>query len=113
MSANGQLVLSTINRSWILNVYSNNDWHEHKGNYILNRRFYDVKTHYNEAWMTVINRKTLTEVTYYHRCRLYSKKELVELLKKVGFKKVSVFGDYLGNKFEESKSTHPYYFAIK
>ncbi len=113
LSANGQLVISTINRNWLLNVYSPNDWQEHKGNYILNRRSYDSKTHYNEAWMTVINRKTLAETTYYHRCRLYSKNEIVELLKKVGFKKVAVVGDYLGNKFEETNSTHPYYFASK
>lgn len=113
LSMGGQLVLSTINRNWLLNVYSNNDWHEHKGNYILNRRSYDAKTHYNEAWMTVINRKTLAETTYYHRCRLYSKNEMVELLRKVGFKKVTVFGDAMGNKFQETRSIHPYYFAAK
>lgn len=113
LQPNGQLVLSTINRNWLLTIYSSNDWHEHKGNYILNRRSYDAKTHYNEAWMTVINRKTLSENTYFHRCRLYSKNEMVSMFKKVGFKKVTVFGDFNGSKFNEKKSTHPYYFATK
>ena len=60
--------------------------------------------------MIGMNRKV---TTYYHRCRLYSKNEIFELLKKVGLKKVAVVGDCLGNKFEETKSTHPYYFASK
>lgn len=110
---NGQLVLNAINRNWLLTIYSSNDWHEHKGNYILNRRSYDEKTHYNEAWMTVINRKTLAENSYFHRCRLYSKNEMVTMLKKTGFKKVIVYGDYEGCKFKETESTHPYYFATK
>lgn len=33
LNDNGKLVLSTINRNCLLNVYSPNDWHEHKGNY--------------------------------------------------------------------------------
>ncbi len=93
----GTLVLNLINRNWLLKVYRLNDWQETEDKYILNRRHYDLKTHYNEAWMTVIDKKSKEEVTYYHRNRLYSKKEIVSMLKRVGFKKTSIVGDHHWN----------------
>ncbi len=109
----GTLVLNLINRNWLLKVYRANDWQETEDKYILNRRLYDSKTHYNEAWMTVIDKKTKEETTYYHRNRLYSKNEIVLMLKQVGFKKISVVGDHHGNKFNDKGSTHPFFFALK
>jgi|LULF01.1.fsa_nt_gb 2-polyprenyl-3-methyl-5-hydroxy-6-metoxy-1,4-benzoquinol methylase len=109
----GKLVIHLINRDWLLNVYRENDWCETKDKYILNKRSYNSKNHYNEAWMTVVDKKTKEEKNYYHKCRLYSKGEMVSLLKDVGFKMINVFGDCKGNKFKKDHSTHPFYFATK
>lgn len=109
----GTLVLNLINRNWLLKIYSVNDWQESGDKYILNRRKYDPQTHYNEAWMKVIDKKTKNEVDYYYQNRLYSKTEIVTLLKNLGFKKVTIVGDHFGNKFSETKSSHPFFFAQK
>lgn len=109
----GKIALQTINREWLLNIYSQNDWNEHQGKYILNKRKYNSKTHYSESWMKVIDTKDSTESEYYHRIRLYEKNELVELLKEVGFKKIKVFGDAKGGRFTKYESSHPFYKGTK
>lgn len=104
----GWFVLNLINRDWLLEVYQGNDC-----KYILNKRAYNSKTKYNEAWMTVIDKQTKKEKTYYHRCRLYDKSEVLGLLKSVGFKNIKVVGDSKGNRFKKRESTHPFFFAQK
>ncbi len=111
LKPDGTLVLNLINRTWLLSIYKENDWLETPDKYILNKRLYDPKTHYNEAWMKVIDKGSRAESTSYHRMRLYSKAEMVELLKRVGFKKIGVYGDASGARFKEKESSHPFYFA--
>lgn len=113
LKTGGKLGMQIINRDWLMEVFSSNDWHEHSGKYILNKRVYNPKDFYNEAWMTIIDKKSRKEKTYYHRCRLYSKQEIVGLLREIGFKKVKVFGDFEGSSFKKKESTHPFYFATK
>lgn len=109
----GHLALSTVNREWLLSVYSNNDWTENDSKYILNKREYDSETSYNKSWMTVIDKETKEEKTYFHQIRLYSKVEMVQLLEVAGFIDIKVFGDETGNAFNELSSSHPIYIATK
>lgn len=109
----GQLCLQTINRDWLLTIFTKNGWSENKAEFILQERDYNSKTFYNTNRMIVINKKSGKSKEYYHRIRLYSKDELVKLIKKVGFKKVQVFGSEKGEKFSKLKSARPYYFAKK
>lgn len=109
----GKICLNTVNRDWLMSIFSANDWTETDHEFILNKRNYDPKTKYNEARMVVIDKAKLTQKEYFHRIRLYSKPELEKLLKRVGFKKIKVLGDARGSKFSKLKSTHPYYFAEK
>lgn len=113
LNEQGALVLSTINREWLLKVYKENYWMKSDNNYFLVQNSYNTKTKYNESTFTIINPKTGFDKSYYHRIRLYSKKEMIELLKEVGFKKIKIYGDEFGNKFEKYQSTHPFYIAYK
>jgi hypothetical protein len=96
-----------------MTIFSRNDWRETPTEFILNDRQYDPKTKYNEARMIVVNKKSGKRKEYFHRIRLYSKDEIVALMKKVGFKKINVFGSSAGDNFSKLKSTHPYYFGVK
>lgn len=111
LKAGGKLVLQVVERDWLMSIYQPITWKSENGQLTVEVRRYDPKTHYNESQSIVLNQKTGQARTYYHRIRLYSKPEMVAMLKAVGFKKVTVFGSAEGEKFQRLKSTHPFYVA--
>jgi ubiquinone/menaquinone biosynthesis C-methylase UbiE len=109
----GRIVIQTINRDWLLKIFAPSDWREQNGKYIFEVRKYDPKTHYNEVKMFVFDLKTKQAKHYYHRIRLYSKPEMVRLLKKCGLQNIRVYGNFEGQSFEKYKSSHPIYLGQK
>lgn len=109
----GKIVIHLINRDWLLKVYRPVDWHQKGDLFLSESRKYDSSNNYNESNLIVLNEKTGKAKRYYHRCRLYTKTEIVELFKKVGLKKIKVFGNYLGEAYKKHESTHPFYIGEK
>ena len=109
----GQIAVNLINRDWLLKVYCPVDWRKDGDLFLSESRKYCSDTYYNESNLIVLNEKTGRAKRYYHRCRLYSKNEMVSLFKKVGLKKIKVHGDHLGSPFRKYESTHPIYIGEK
>lgn len=57
--------------------------------------------------MVTLDRKTGRGKVYHHRMRLYSKTEIVAMMKRCGLEDVRVFGDFDGNSFSKFASSHP------
>jgi len=109
----GQVAIHLINRDWLLRVFRPVDWSDQTGRFTLEARKYDPKTFYNEAQRITIDRRSGNAKTNYHRIRLYSKAEMVALMKRCGLKKVRVFGDFEGSEFKKYESSHPIYLGQK
>jgi len=112
----GKLVINTISRDWILKIYQPARWVEANGKLIIEASKYDPKTKYNESQMVMIDMKSRSsklEHHHYHRVRLYSKDELISMMKHVGLKEIKTYGDFDGNKYSKWKSTHPIYIGLK
>lgn len=105
----GSVVINTINRDFLMSIYQPARWSEDGKITTIEASRFDSKTKYNEAQLVLLDKKTGKGRNYYHRVRLYSKSEMVALFKKVGLKRVRVFGDFNGGKFSKLKSTHPIY----
>ncbi len=109
----GKIAIHLINRDWLMKVFRPVDWREEDGKFILEARRYDPETHYIEAQMVVVDRRTSKAKTYHHRMRLYSKPEIVAMMKRCGLKKICVYGDFDGGLYKKFESTHPIYVGEK
>ncbi len=112
----GKIVLNLIDRDWILKRYQPARWSESKGLLSIHTSRYDKSSKYNESHMVLLDQKKAQPQLlshHYHRVRLYSKAEMLHLLKKVGFKKIEVYGDFSGNPYKKGSSSHPIYVGEK
>lgn len=109
----GKLVLNLINRSYLMSVFKPVFTVRVGNTFVVSASQYDPKTFYNESWITVKDEVTGETSMSYHRARLYSPDEIVELMKDSGCKNIKVYGDFLGAELDETKSSHPFYVGIK
>jgi SAM-dependent methyltransferase len=109
----GKLVINTINRDFLMTVYQPARWSNDGRITFIEASRFDPKTKYNEAQMVFIDKRTGRGKNYYHRVRLYNRSEMVNLMKECGLKRIRVFGDFNGGKFNRTKSTHPIYVGEK
>jgi len=108
----GKAVVNLIDRDWIMKIYQPVRWFEDHGVLTMEASRYDEKTKYNESQMVMIDQRKAKPVLlhhHYHRVRLYSKVEMVSLMKRAGFRNVQIFGDFEGLKYKKGVSTHPIY----
>lgn len=105
----GIFALNAINRDYLMSIYQPARWSEDRNIMTIEASRFDPKTKYNETQLVLLDKKTGQGQNYYHRIRLYSKSEMVALFKKVGLRRIRVFGDFYGRKFDKLKSTHPIY----
>jgi len=105
----GQIAIHLINRDWLLKVFRPADWSEEKGKFILEARKYDPATKSNEAQLVVVDRKNKAAKIYHHRIRLYSKSEVVAMMRRCGLRDIRVFGNFEGGPYSKFMSTHPIY----
>jgi ubiquinone/menaquinone biosynthesis C-methylase UbiE len=116
LTPGGKIVVNLIDRDWILSIFDPARWSEVDGRVILEASRYDKKSKYNESQVFIVNNKfspPKLEHYHYHRVRLYSKAELVDLMKKAGLTNIKVYGDYDGGPYKKGKSTHPIYVGTK
>jgi hypothetical protein len=79
----------------------------------VNSSSYDPNTHYNESYITLKNEDTGETTLSYHRMRLYSSTEILNLLSKVGLKDIETFGSFGGEELNAATSSHPFYIGTK
>ncbi len=110
----GQLVINTINRDWLMTIFSPHTVRIVGQQIRLSYRTFNLKTKYNEEQSYTIDTKTKKIINQrYHRMRLYSKHEMVRLMKKFGLKNIQVYGDYEGKSFSKMSSQRPIYIGTK
>lgn len=109
----GRLAIQLVDRDWLMTVYEPVRWEQKNDQLTVEARTYDSATKYNEALLITLNLRTNFQKSYYHRIRLYSKTEIMVLLRKCGLKNIRVFGDYKGKPYQRFKSTHPIYLGEK
>ena len=110
----GKFVLNLVDLDWLMTVFRPSAWRVDDGILSLEARIYDKNSRYIEARFAMIDLKRSKLLhNLYHRERLYSKPEIMKLLKNAGLKNISVFGDFDGGRFKKYRSTHPIYIGTK
>lgn len=112
----GKVIVNLIDRDWILSIYQPVRWSEINGRMVMKASKYDKKSKYNESQIVMINNNYYPpklEHYHYHRVRLYSKAEMVGLMKKARLINIKVYGDFDGGPYKKGKSTHPIYVGTK
>lgn len=113
LRSGGRIAIHTVNRDWLLKVFRPVDWSETNDKLIVEARKYDPATKYNESKTVIVDKKTRKAQFYYHRVRLYSKDEMIKLMKSCGLQQVKVIGNFEGAPFKKFASTHPIYIGTK
>jgi hypothetical protein len=112
----GKLVLNMIDSNWLLPIFQPVRWSENEGIFVLEASKYDKETHYNESQLMIVDKNVsppkLKHHTY-HRVRLYSKEEIVGLMKKAGLTDIQIYGNFEGDKYKKGSSSHPIYIGTK
>ncbi len=109
----GRVVINTINRTYLMNVYKPAFWMKDGKLVFVQASRYDAETKYNESYITIVDEKTGVGTARYHRMRLYSPNEMIALLKKCGCDRVITWGDFDGSPLDKTKSYRPVYVGIK
>lgn len=109
----GQLVISTIDRDYILKHLDPARWLLAGKYTVIESSRYDPRKKYIETWRVFATRKSHNASAYYSRLRLYSRSEMVALMRKCVLRKIRVYGDTAGNNFNRFTSSHPFYIGVK
>lgn len=109
----GKLVINTINKDYLLSCLDPAKWWRIGKYLLIESRRYHPKTSYMESYFIFVLPNTHKASAYYAKLRLYSRKEMVNVMRKCGLKKIRVYGDFRGNPFRRFQSTHPYYVGEK
>ena len=100
LKSDGQLLLDTINREWVLSNYVQNDWHTAAdGNTYLEHREFDLVTGRNRVAFSIVTADGSRRDSPGHDVRLYTLTELVRLLDAAGLHLSTVYGDYDGRPY--------------
>lgn len=109
----GRIAFNLIDRDWLLRNFEASACTERNGIWTLETRHYDRKTRVIEAHTVLLDRKKGHGKLYYHRTRLYTKSEMVKLMKTCGLTRVEVYGDSDGSSFRKYETSHPTYIGWK
>jgi SAM-dependent methyltransferase len=112
LNPGGRVVLNLIDREYLLPIFNPSRWSESDDLLVVESSRYEPKTKYNASHMFMVDKRAgrVKPIHYhYHRIRIYSKPELVRLMKACGLRNIKVFGDFEGNKYVKGKSSHPVY----
>ncbi len=100
LKGDGQLLLDTINREWVLANYVQNDWHtDDDGNTFLEHREFDLVTGRNHVTFTIVTADGTRRESPGHDIRLYTLTELVSLFDALGLRVSATYGDYDGSPY--------------
>ena len=96
----GTLVMSLTSKEVLAGKFEKRTWGERDGAYVLEEHEVTDDWSWMENRWIVVEDGEVREFTVSHR--LYSAYELAELLKRVGFGEVAVYGDLDGSAYDES-----------
>ena len=100
LKGDGQLLLDTINREWVLANYVQNDWHrDDDGNTFLEHREFNLVTGRNHVTFTIVTADGTRRESPGHDIRLYTLTELVSLFDASGLRVSATYGDYDGSPY--------------
>ncbi len=100
LKGDGQFLLDTINREWVLANYVQNDWHtDDDGNTFLEHREFDLVTGRNHVTFTIVTADGTRRESPGHDIRLYTLAELVRLFDASGLRVSATYGDYDGSPY--------------
>lgn len=103
LSKSGCMIIETAGKETVALHFKESEWFERENAYVL------AKYEISDAWSKLVNRWiAVTEMgtkDYTFRLRLYSAVELEEMMRKVGFRDIEVFGDYDGRPYDHRAET--------
>lgn len=109
----GKLVLNMIERDWLLRNFQETRWmQDGKFMVVVNNR-YERKTKYMQGLVIFVEKKTFRSTSYFHRLRLYSKNEIIRLMRQNNLKNIKIYGDLDGSPYNRLRSHHPFYVGEK
>ncbi len=103
LSKSGSMLVETAGKETVALRYKESEWFERKGAYILAR--YEIADNWSKLvnrWIAVTKEGTRD---YTFSLRLYSAAELEEMMRKAGFGKIEVFGDFDGRPYDHRAET--------
>ncbi|OLS22639.1 MAG: Ubiquinone biosynthesis O-methyltransferase [Candidatus Heimdallarchaeota archaeon LC_3] len=96
----GKLVIDLMGKEILARIFQEKDWQEIDGVYALEERKVSKGWSWMENRWIIINKGEIKEFEVNHR--LYSGKEMENLMREVGFSKVSIFGDFKGSSYDQN-----------
>lgn len=100
LKSNGYFVLDYFNKNYLIkNLVPYSEETNNDSSIIQKRKIAEERV-FKEI---IINSKGNTKI-FYESVKLYDSKLLVMKLKEIGFEILNLFGDFLGNEFEENSS---------
>ncbi len=109
----GRLAMNLVDRDWLLRNFRATSHTVSEGVDVLELRVYDAPARAIESHTLSVDIKRGTTKSYFHRTRLYSKPEMVKLLKAAGLRRVVVYGDSDGSNYRKYETSHPTYIGYK
>ncbi|MBC7386238.1 MAG: methyltransferase domain-containing protein [Cryobacterium sp.] len=109
----GRIAIHLVNREWLLNVFQPFEWRETKKDVWTEHRTYDDRSKRIKSHSVYAIKATGRAHFYEHETRLYSKKEIIEMMAKCGLRNITVYGDMEGSLFRRFESSHPIYIGWK
>lgn len=98
LKPDGLFLIDLVNRDVVLRLNVRKDWYERGNAVILENKWFDSVRNRSEIDVTVVDKQEKRR--YHHSIRLFSFTEISMLLEAAGFRVVSVFGGFSGEKFD-------------
>jgi ubiquinone/menaquinone biosynthesis C-methylase UbiE len=100
LEKNGYFILDYFNKNFVENNLVPSTVDEFDGSVITQNRFIEGERIIKE--ITIDNAGKINK--YFESVRMFSKDELINMLQKLGFRIIKIFGDFMGNSFELDSS---------
>jgi SAM-dependent methyltransferase len=96
----GRLLMDMLNREWVVANYIQNDWHDGEdGTLYLEHRELDLVTSRNHVTFTAIAKDGSRREIVGHHVRLYTLREMIQLLADAGLAFEAVYGGFEGETY--------------
>lgn len=99
LKEDGTLVMDIQTKETTAKNFKKKIWDERDGTYFLQERNITDDWNWMEYKVTAVNGETKKEYDMSHR--LYSAREIKQLLKQVGFQQVETYGNYKGDQYNQ------------
>jgi SAM-dependent methyltransferase len=109
----GRIVIHVVNGDFVRKSFAPVKHAEHDGKLVTEFRSVDAQKKFISTYVVFMDKKTLVARGFFFRLRLYSKSEMVRLMKRCGLKQIKVLGDFKGAQFNERRSIRPIYIGTK